>query len=209
MSNLIVNINKKLNHFTLDLDFELGKEILVIQGESGSGKTTTLNIISGLMKPDRGYIKLNNSILVDTKNKISEKVQNRKIGYVFQDFALFPNMTVKKNIKFAIKDEKIYTEIINLLKIEHLLNNYPAEISGGEKQRVALARTLVTRPELLLLDEPFSALDSKLKNKLYTEFKSIIENLNIPVILITHNEKEAEILGDRLLYLKNGRIQAR
>lgn len=209
MSNLIVNINKKLNHFTLDLGFELGKEILVIQGESGSGKTTTLNIISGLMKPDRGYIKLNNSILVDTKNKISEKVQNRKIGYVFQDFALFPNMTVKKNIKFAIKDEKIYTEIINLLKIEHLLNNYPAEISGGEKQRVALARTLVTRPELLLLDEPFSALDSKLKNKLYTEFKSIIENLNIPVILITHNEKEAEILGDRLLYLKNGRIQAR
>lgn len=209
MSNLIVNINKKLNHFTLDLDFELGKEILVIQGESGSGKTTTLNIISGLMKPDRGYIKLNNSILVDTKNKISEKVQNRKIGYVFQDFALFPNMTVKKNIKFAIKDEKIYTEIINLLKIEHLLNNYPAEISGGEKQRVALARTLVTRPELLLLDEPFSALDSKLKNKLYTEFKSIIENLNIPVILITHNENEAEILGDRLLYLKNGRIQAR
>lgn len=209
MTKLTVNLEKKLNHFTLYLDFTLGNEILVIQGESGSGKTTTLNLISGLMKPTKGIIKLEEKIFVDTNNKIFLKTQDRNIGYVFQNYALFPNMKVKENIKFALKDEKIYKQIIELLNIEHLLNNYPSEISGGEKQRVALARTLVTRPRILLLDEPFSALDSNLKQKLYIEFKNILNNLNIPVILITHNEDEAKILGDRLLFINDGKIETR
>ena len=209
MSKLIFDVKKKLNHFTLNMKFEMDDEILVIQGNSGSGKTTTLNVLSGLMKPDEGYIKIEDNIVVDTSKKIYLKPQNRNVGYVFQDFALFPNMTVKKNIKFAIKDDEIYEKIILLLKIEHLLNNYPSEISGGEKQRVALARTLVTNPKLLLLDEPFSALDSNLKQGLYDEFKDIIKSLKIPVILITHNEEEAKQLGDRLLHIENGEIKAR
>lgn len=209
MSKLIFDVKKRLNHFTLNMKFEMDDEILVIQGNSGSGKTTTLNVLSGLMKPDEGYIKIEDNIVVDTSKKIYLKPQNRNVGYVFQDFALFPNMTVKKNIKFAIKDDEIYEKIILLLKIEHLLNNYPSEISGGEKQRVALARTLVTNPKLLLLDEPFSALDSNLKQGLYDEFKDIIKSLKIPVILITHNEEEAKQLGDRLLHIENGEIKAR
>lgn len=209
MSNLIVDLEKKLNHFILYLNFTLGNEILVMQGNSGSGKTTTLNLISGLMKPTKGIIKLNDKILVDTDKKINIKTQERNIGYVFQNYALFPNMTVKDNIKFALEDNIVYKKIIDLLKIEHLLNNYPSEISGGEKQRVALARTLVTNPKLLLLDEPFSALDSNLKKNLYDEFKAILKQLNIPVILITHNEEEAKILGDRLLHINNGKIETR
>ena len=209
MNKLIVDVKKKLNHFVLNMKFKMDNEILVIQGNSGSGKTTTLNLLSGLMKPDEGYIKIEDNVIVDTDKKIYLKPQSRKIGYVFQDFALFPNMTVKKNIKFAIKDDEIYEKIIHLLKIEHLLNNYPSEISGGEKQRAALARTLVTNPKLLLLDEPFSALDGNLKQGLYDEFKNIIKSLNIPVILITHNEEKKKILGDRLLHIEDGEIKAR
>ncbi len=207
MSKLIVNFKKKLNHFDLEMNFEMGEEILVLQGNSGSGKTTTLNVISGLLKAEEGFISLNERVLVDTKNKKFIKVKDRKVGYVFQDFALFPNMNVEKNIRFSIENEKIYKEILELLKIEHLLKSYPSEISGGEKQRVALARALVTNPEILLLDEPFSALDSNLKNDLYEEFRSIIKSLNIPAILITHNEKEAKILGDRLLHIEKGKIR--
>ena len=207
MGKLKVDFIKKLNHFDLEMKFEMGTEILVLQGNSGSGKTTTLNVISGLMKPEEGFISLNNRKLVDTNEKLFVKVRDRKVGYVFQDFALFPNMNVEKNIRFSIADEKIYNDIIELLKIEHLLKSYPSEISGGEKQRVALARTLVTNPEILLLDEPFSALDSNLKNDLYDEFRTIIKKLNIPTILITHNEKEAEILGDRLLHIEEGKIR--
>ena len=206
MSKLIVDINKGLNHFTLKIKFQMDNEILVIKGPSGSGKTTILNIISGLRKTEFGFIKLNDIVLMDTTKRIFVKTRNRNIGYLFQDYALFPNMTVDKNIKFGIKNNDLYNKMVKMLNIEHLLNNYPSDISGGEKQRVALARALVTDPKLLLLDEPFSALDSNLKKGLYTEFKLIIKELNIPVILITHNEDEANILGDRLLYIDNGKI---
>ncbi|MGP1411547.1 MAG: ATP-binding cassette domain-containing protein [Peptoanaerobacter stomatis] len=208
---LDVNIQKKLNFFDLDVSFSLSKGLLAIQGLSGSGKTTTLDCISGLKIPDKGYIKLNGRYLYSSEDKINLPIRKRKVGYVFQSYALFPNMTVKNNIFFGInKKDNIAKEyalnLANNLNIIHLLDRYPSDISGGEKQRVALARALAVKPEILLLDEPFSALDEDLKERLYEDFLSFKEKENIPMILITHNKYEAQKLADTIIHFESGNI---
>ncbi|MDO5018278.1 MAG: ATP-binding cassette domain-containing protein [Lagierella massiliensis] len=205
---LSVEILKKLELFDIDLKFNLNKEILALQGPSGSGKTTTLNIISGLLKGDRCEIQNGDMILESTKKNIYLPTRNRQIGYMFQDYALFPHFNVRKNIKFAMKDETVFKELVEVLELEDLLDRYPSDISGGEKQRVALARTLVTRPKVLLMDEPFSALDVDLRKKLYKSFRKIIEELNIPVLIITHDNNEAMILADKIIHINKGKITA-
>ncbi len=206
---IFVDVAKKLKYFDLNVRFEMNNEVLVILGPSGSGKTTLLDCISGIKQPDEGCIKINNSIVFDSSGKVNSPVKDRRIGYVFQDYALFPHMTVKNNILFGVKSKGIsdtgYCEsLMGMLGIKHLEGRYPPQISGGEKQRVALARAMAVKPELLLLDEPFSALDSETKQKVYNEFLGFKNKCDIDIILITHQAEEAKLLGDRFIQLKDG-----
>ncbi|MDU5069490.1 ATP-binding cassette domain-containing protein [Finegoldia magna] len=198
------NIEKKLNHFILNVDFTVENEILCIMGESGSGKTSILNSIAGLLTPDKGEIILDDNILFS--DKINLKPQERNIGYVFQDYALFPNMSVKDNIFFMNPDINYTKLLIEKLGIEYLLGNFPNTLSGGEKQKVSIVRALANKPRLLLMDEPFSSIDEKFKNKFYEELIEIKKSLDIPIIMVTHNRVEAEILSDRLIFIDKGKI---
>lgn len=208
---LNVDIKKTLNHFELDVSFSMKDEIVVLFGKSGSGKTTILNSIAGLTTPTSGKITLNDVIFYQSDYK-PLSVQKRKIGYLFQDYALFPHMTVEKNIYYSIskKDLPIHQEriqsIMDAVGINHLLTKYPHQISGGEKQRVALARALASEPKILLLDEPFSALDSVTRDQCHEQLLTLKNLWNIPVILVTHNIEEAKKLGDKIIYLEKGKI---
>ena len=198
------NIEKKLNHFVLNVDFTVENEILCIMGESGSGKTSILNSIAGLLTPDKGDIILDDNILFS--DKINLKPQQRNIGYVFQDYALFPNMSVKDNIFFMNPDKDYANSLIEKLGIEYLLENFPNTLSGGEKQKISIVRALANKPRLLLMDEPFSSIDEKFKNKFYEELIEIKKSLDVPIMMVTHNRHEAEILADSLIFIDKGRI---
>lgn len=198
------NIEKKLNHFVLNAEFIVENQILCIMGESGSGKTSILNSIAGLLTPDKGEIILDDNILFS--DKINLKPQERNIGYVFQDYALFPNMSVKDNIFFMNPDKNYTNSLIEKLGIEYLLGNFPNTLSGGEKQKVSIVRALANKPRLLLMDEPFSSIDEKFKNKFYEDLIEIKKLLDIPIIMVTHNRHEAEILSDRLIFIDKGNI---
>lgn len=213
MDILDVDIQKKLEFFELDIKFTVGNGLLAIQGMSGSGKTTILNCISGIKTADKGHIRLNNKIFFSSNDNINMKIKDRNVGYVFQNYALFPHMTVKENILFGVDKKNINYEkelsyISDMMKIRHLMDKYPSEISGGEKQRVAFARAMIIRPDILLLDEPFSALDEDLKEDIYKDLLNIKKSQNIPIILITHNKNEAKILADKIIYIHNGKIKA-
>ena len=200
---LTVHIKKQLSHFTLNVQFTVKEEIAVLFGPSGSGKTTILNCIAGLTKMNDGCIKLYDRLL-NQNGKILIPVQERKIGYLFQDYALFPHKTVWENIAYGMKQEKFTRKLVDELQITHLLDQYPHEISGGEKQRTALIRALATEPEILLLDEPFSALDEKTKQTSYKQLLRIQKQWNIPIILVTHNSDEVKMLANKIFYLQNG-----
>ncbi|MCZ2259436.1 ATP-binding cassette domain-containing protein [Sporosarcina sp. G11-34] len=204
---LSVNIQKKLAHFELDVDFKVAKnEIIALFGPSGSGKTTILNCIAGLTKATDGLIQLNNRSLFQGK-QINIPIQRRKIGYLFQDYALFPHLTAWKNIAYGMNSEPFAKQLMKELRIDHLADQYPNEISGGEKQRVAIARALATEPDLLLLDEPFSALDDATREKSHEELLRLHSLWEIPIILVTHSRSEAEKLATRILYLEEGQLQ--
>lgn len=204
---LTVEIDKMLAHYELSTKFTVTKdEIVVLFGPSGSGKTTILNCISGLTKATSGFIKLNERILFHTK-KVNLPIQQRKIAYLFQDYALFPHMTTWKNILYGAKSEQFADELMRELRIDHLKKQYPHEVSGGEKQRVAIARALATEPDLLLLDEPFSALDDVTKATSHEELLRLHKHWKIPIILVTHSHAEAEKLGSRILYVDEGKLQ--
>lgn len=206
---LIVNFIKQLSNFKLNISFEVENEIIVFFGPSGSGKTTILNIISGVDNPDSGCIKLNNTTFFESPRKILP-IQNREVGYLFQDYALFPHMTVKKNILYGAKketiDSPIIKQLLDVMNLKPLLDKYPSQISGGEKQRVALSRALSTMPKLLLLDEPFSALDQNTRYECHEELLRLHRIWNIPIILVTHDLEEAKKLGDKILFIENGQI---
>lgn len=204
-----VDLFKKLHYYDLEVKFEIDREVLVIQGESGAGKTTILDILAGIRQPDRGEILLKDKVVFSSAQGVNLPIRNRDIGYVFQNYALFPHLTVRENIRFGIESRRsgdfAYSDYITeVMKIKHLQNRYPSQLSGGEKQRVALARALAVRPRLLLLDEPFSALDGNTRRVIYEEFLEFKNLWQLDMILITHNNEEAALLGDRILRIREG-----
>ena len=199
-------IFKSYENFNLDADFLMRGNRLGILGASGDGKSLSLKIIAGLIKPDYGLIKMDEKILYDSKNKIFVSPQERRIGYLFQDAALFPNFTNRKNILLAKKDNKVnLDEIIKQLKINDILDKYPNSISFGQKQRVALARIMVNKPDILLLDEPFSGLDQYLKEDVMDLVENIITNHNLKIILVSHNKDEIYRLCEEVVVLDKGK----
>ncbi|MEJ2685408.1 MAG: ATP-binding cassette domain-containing protein [Candidatus Sulfobium sp.] len=209
---LSVRLKKKVKGFSLDVKWEIGDELAVLFGYSGSGKSMTLQMITGLLRPDEGFIRSGGKTCFDSSAGIDIPPQARTFGYVCQDLALFPHMTVIKNILFGAPDvpktERLTRarEMINAFKLTGLEDRRPSEISGGQKQRVAFARALMRHPEALLLDEPFSALDSPLRSEMGRILREIHEEFEIPVILVTHDISEAYALADRIIVYADGRV---
>lgn len=210
---LHVNLQKRLPDFDLDIEFTFDNGILVLFGPSGAGKTTILQCIAGLQQPENGLVKLDDKMFYSTYDRVNMAPRYRNIGYVFQDYALFPHLSVKDNVLYGIpkrcKSKSTYKmsvlEVLDKLKITHLQNRWPHQLSGGEKQRVALARALMVEPDLLLLDEPLSALDEATRSSLQKELQVIQKEWQIPFILVTHNKAEAQKLGHETVYLMQGR----
>jgi len=210
---LSVKLLKRVKGFTLDVEWEIGNEVAVLLGSSGAGKSMTLQLIAGLMDPDAGFIRSNGSIFFDKSSGINISPQQRSLGYVFQDRNLFPHMTVRENIAYGLKrksreerDTRV-DDMIRQFRLEGLENMPPSEISGGQKQRVALARALIERPKALLLDEPFTALDSPLRFEMRKLLQEVRNEFDIPVVLVTHDFEDAYLLGNHILVYIDGRVE--
>ena len=210
--SLFVDIEKKLGNFMLKICFDTDREVLSLLGASGCGKSMTLKCIAGIEKPDKGKIILNDQVLFDSEKKINLKPQKRLVGYLFQQYALFPNMTVWQNIECGLRDktdsEKIISEMIKKMELEGKEKSKPSGLSGGQQQRVALARILVNRPEVLLLDEPFSALDAHLRYQTEREVADLIAEYGKTTILVSHDRDEVYRLSDKIAIMDNGHIES-
>ena len=209
--SLEVKIKKDLGSFVLDVEFETSSGISALLGASGCGKSLTLKCIAGIIKPDSGRIVLNGRVLYDSEKRIDIPPQKRGVGYLFQNYALFPNMNVEQNIACGIhdeKDKKIKKEkvhnIIEKMQISGLEKHKPHQLSGGQQQRVALARILIGNPDILLLDEPFSALDSYLKEYMISEVKKILLEYDKDMLLVTHSREEAYALCSEIMVMSDG-----
>ncbi|EJD77503.1 ATP-binding cassette domain-containing protein [Staphylococcus epidermidis] len=201
---LTIKVNGVLNQTKININIDdQHPKIYAIQGPSGIGKTTILNIIAGLKAINYSYIKVGKRVLTDSRHHLNVKVQQRRIGYLFQDYQLFPNMNVYNNITFMTKPSEHINELIHTLKIEHLLEKYPVTLSGGEAQRVALARALSTKPDLILLDEPFSSLDDKTKKEGIKLILKIFEAWQIPIIFVTHSNYEAQQMAHKIITIED------
>ena len=209
---LSVRIKKKLHNFLLDVDWQIGEELAVIFGPSGSGKSLTLHAVAGLLFPDEGRVHSCGRTFFDSSARIALPPQQRCIGYVFQHPALFPHMTVEENILYGATGvepghrTRRFQEVLDLFRLSGLEKKRPSEISGGQKQRVAFARSLIRKPDLLLLDEPFSALDMKIRDEMWDFLKDIRKYFNIPVVLVTHDIFEAYSLADTVIVYEEGRV---
>ena len=208
---LEVQIYKKLAEFDLDVSFQVNDNILGLMGASGSGKSMTLKCIAGIETPDQGRIVLNDRVLFDSEKKINVPIQKRNVGYMFQSYALFPNMNVYENISVGLRARKVKDvdivaqKVMKQFQISELASRYSKQLSGGQRQRVALARLMAYEPDVLLLDEPFSALDEDLKEDLLRELKSELQ-ISKPVIFVSHDKEEVNYLCDLNYKIKQGEI---
>ena len=208
---LQINVKKQLGKLPLQVNLMVPNQgVTAIFGLSGSGKTSLINLVSGLTTPDEGFIRLNDRTLVDTETQENIPVHQRNIGYVFQDARLFPHYTVKGNLRYGAKNvsQADFDYIVELLGIQHLLKRYPLTLSGGEKQRVAIGRALLTDPDMLLMDEPLSALDMPRKRELMGYLERLSKEINIPILYVTHSLDELLRLADRVVLMENGIVKA-
>lgn len=207
---LYVNIEKRLDRYTLKANFKCEKDTLALFGASGAGKSMTLKCIAGIEKPDRGVIQLNDRVLFDSNKRINLPPQKRHVGYLFQDYALFPDMTVSGNILSAMRKlpkaerERKLSDLIKRFQLNGLEKRRPELLSGGEKQRVALARIFASSPEVLLLDEPFSSLDTLLKLQLIPYIREIIADFGGETIMVSHDIEEVRQLCPKLITITDG-----
>lgn len=213
--SLSVHIEKKLGAFTLSVHLETNGGVLGILGASGSGKSKTLQCIAGIETPDAGRIVLNDRVLFDSRSRTDVSVQNRHIGYLFQNYALFPHMTVAENISCGIRHlrdkrerQQRVGDMIERMHLTGLADQRPGQLSGGQQQRTALARCLINEPDILLLDEPFSALDTWLKEQLLADLKQLLTYYDKDVLLVTHNRDEAYQLCQHIIVLEDGHVDS-
>ena len=217
-----IALRKQLRHdrtrFALDVQFSSAAQRVVLHGPSGAGKTQTLRMIAGISAPDAGRVTLAGRVLCDTSAGLSLSPQQRRLAYVFQDYALFPHLTVRQNFAFALsagwrnparvaQDQQVDHWLRNF-RLEAHASHYPHQISGGQRQRTALARALVTQPAALLLDEPFAALDKSLRQSLRQELKELQAELQLPLLLITHDDDDIACLAEDVVYLEAGSVIA-
>ncbi|MDO4534330.1 MAG: ATP-binding cassette domain-containing protein [Clostridium perfringens] len=210
---LYIDIKKHLKNFTLDIALETTNNRVGILGKSGSGKSMMLKAIAGIIKPDNGIIVLNDKVLFDSKKKINLPSRQRNIGYLFQNYALFPHMTVRENIVSGMlknskdKKQEVCNEMIKKLCLEGLENRYPKELSGGQQQRVAIARMLAKKPNIFMFDEPFSALDYHLREHMQENLLEILNKENTTSLLVSHDIDEAYRLSKEIVVIDNGKIK--
>lgn len=209
---LYVKIKKDFGSFILDTEFEADKEVLGILGESGCGKSMTLRCIAGVVTPDEGRIELDGTVFFDSEKKINLKPQERHVGLLFQNYALFPNMNVVQNLQAALRGQKLgkdeqqsrIAEMIEKFYLQGLEHHKPAQLSGGQQQRVALARILLTKPRLLMLDEPFAALDEFLRWNLELELEDVLKEFGSTTLFVSHNRDEIYRICDRVCVMNKG-----
>jgi molybdate transport system ATP-binding protein len=209
---LEVRLFKHLSGFTLDVEWRAGEGVAVLFGPSGSGKSLSLQCLAGLVRPDAGRIAVDGRVLLDTDRGVDVAPQQRRVGYVFQGYALFPHLTVSGNLGFGLRDRPRaerrarVLEVLGRLGLDAFAHRYPRELSGGQRQRVALGRALATDPALLLLDEPLSALDLPLRRALRDELRQVLTDWGTAAVLVTHDFTEAYRLGDHILVYEDGRV---
>lgn len=206
------DIKLQRKNFLLNAKAEIDDGITGVYGHSGHGKTSLLNAIAGLIQPDSGFIEINDTTVFDSIRKINVPVKNRKIGYVFQDIRLFPHLSVKQNLEYGLKKYTKYSvhfeEVIGILKIESLLDKKPVHCSGGEKQRIAMGRALLSGAKILIMDEPFSAVDVNLRNSIIPFLNEINRRFKIPMLIVSHHLPDLLSLTDSFLLLNNGAVKA-
>jgi len=213
---IIKDLQARGRHFRLDIDMRTDSDALVIYGPSGAGKTLTLQCLAGFVAPDAGRIAIDGATLFEAAQRISVPARQRGVGYVFQDYALFPHLTVAGNIGAALQQGWLrrlddaararVEDMLRLFELQDLRDSYPSQLSGGQRQRTSLARALATRPRLLLLDEPFAALDPALRDRMRHEFVELRERFKLPMVLITHDPADLEMLAQELVVIDNGRV---
>ncbi len=217
-----IDVNKRLGTaergFTMDVRFRSHARRLALFGPSGAGKSQTLQMIAGLTRPDHGHVQLNGQYLFNHQANTNLPAQQRHLGYVFQDYALFPHLTVRQNIAFSLHrgllnpgrkaQHEAVAHWLDAFHLESVAHQYPVQLSGGQRQRTALARALVDEPRALLLDEPFAALDQALRKHLRQELAELQRQLNIPMILITHDQEDLDCFADEVIHIQDGRSMA-
>ncbi|KJY76375.1 molybdenum ABC transporter ATP-binding protein ModC [Vibrio nigripulchritudo] len=208
---IVLKIKHQLGDLLLNVDTQLPKKgVTAVFGRSGAGKTSLINVLAGLTNPDEGEVSINGAIVYSSQERINTPIEKRNIGYVFQDARLFPHYSVKGNLLYGVKesDPSHFQSICNLLELNHLLDRKPFSLSGGEKQRVAIGRALLSKPALLLMDEPLASLDLPRKREVMPFLEKLAQDIQIPIVYVTHSLSEIIRLADHMLLLNNGMLEA-